>query len=123
MKVLVLGYGNPGREDDGLGPAFANAIGEMGLPHVTVSDNYQLVIEDAIAVAEADVVWFVDAATNGAEPYEVNGVTAAEDIAFTTHLVKPEVILALTRKYYSRAPKAYLVGIRGYSFEFREGLT
>jgi Ni,Fe-hydrogenase maturation factor len=54
-RVLVLGYGNPGREDDGLGPAFATEISQLGRQNVTVLDNYQLMIEDATAVADADV--------------------------------------------------------------------
>ncbi len=122
-RVLVLGYGNPGREDDGLGPAAAAAIERLGLGHVTVCDNYQLVIEDAVDVAEADVVWFVDAARAGPEPYEVRRISPAGDIAFNSHSVRPEVVLALAGEYCGRAPEAYLMGIRGYEFEFREGLT
>jgi len=37
-RVLVLGYGNPAREDDGLGPLIAERIGELGLAGVEV-DN------------------------------------------------------------------------------------
>jgi hydrogenase maturation protease len=122
-RILVLGYGNPGREDDGLGPAAAAAIEQLALDHVTTADNYQLVIEDAIDVAEADAVWFVDAARTGAEPYEFRRIAPASGIAFDSHSVKPEVVLALAAKYCGKAPEAYLMGIRGYQFEFREGLT
>ena len=75
-RVLVLGYGNPGRQDDGLGPAAAAEIGKLDWPGVTACDNYQLVIEDAVEIAEHDVVWFVDAARSGAEPYEVRPLVA-----------------------------------------------
>jgi hydrogenase maturation protease len=122
-RMLVLGYGNPGREDDGLGPAAAEAVGRLGLTHVSVSDNYQLVIEDAVDVARADIVWFVDAARTGAEPYELRRISAASDIHFDSHSVKPEVVLALAGQFCGNAPEAYLLGIRGYGFEFREGLT
>ena len=122
-RVLVLGYGNPGRQDDGLGPAAAAEIGKLDWPGVTACDNYQLVIEDALEVAEHDVVWFVDAARSGAEPYEVRPLSATADIAFTSHLVKPEALLAIADRYYGKSPEAHLVGIRGYEFEFLEGLT
>ena len=122
-RVLVLGYGNPGRQDDGLGPAAAAEIGKLEWPGVTACDNYQLVIEDAVEIAEHDVVWFVDAARNGAEPYGVRPLSAAPDIAFTSHLVKPEALLAIADRYFGKSPEAYLVGIRGYEFEFLEGLT
>jgi len=122
-RVLVLGYGNPGRQDDGLGPAAAAEIEKLDWPGVTACDNYQLVIEDALEIAAHDVVWFVDAARNGAEPYEVRRLSPEPGIAFTSHLVKPEALLAIARLCLGRSPEAYLVGIRGYDFEFLEGLT
>jgi hydrogenase maturation protease len=122
-RVLVLGYGNPGRQDDGLGPAAAAEIERLDWPGVTVCDNYQLVIEDAIEIAEHDVVWFVDAARTGAEPYEVRALSPAFDVAFTSHLVKPEALLAIADRCCGKSPEAYLLGIRGYEFEFLEGLT
>jgi hydrogenase maturation protease len=121
--ILVLGYGNPGRQDDGLGPALAVEIGQMNLPGVTVCDNYQLVIEDAVDVAASDIVWFVDASLSGVQPYEVSEISPAAHIAFSSHSVKPEVILALAETYYGKRPTAYLMGIRGYKFAFTEGLS
>lgn len=123
-RILILGYGNPGREDDGLGPAAAAAIESLGLPDVTTCDNYQLVIEDALDIAAADVVWFVDASVNGVEPFEARAIAPASEIEFTSHAVKPEVLLSMARQYCGgRAPEAWLMGIRGYRFEFAEGLT
>jgi len=122
-RVLVLGYGNPGRQDDGLGPAAAAEIEKLDWPGVTARDNYQLVIEDAVDIAEHEVVWFVDAARSGGEPYEVLRLAPAFDVAFSSHLVKPETLLAIAEQYYGKSPEAYLVGIRGYEFEFLEGLT
>lgn len=122
-RTLVLGYGNPGRQDDGLGPAVATAIAEAGWPGVTAYDNYQLNIEDAIDVAEHDVVWFVDAGKTGPAPYFVSCLDPAPGIEFTSHLVRPEVILAIARQYYGRSPPAFLLGIRGYAFEFVEQIT
>ena len=122
-RVLVLGYGNPGRQDDGLGPAAAAEIARLAWPQVSVQDNYQLVIEDAADIAEHDVVWFVDAARSGAEPYAIRALAAVPDLEFTSHLLKPETLLAIVEQYYGRSPDAYLLGIRGYEFEFFEGLT
>lgn len=122
-RILVLGYGNPGRQDDGLGPAAAAAIGRLGWPGVTTADNYQLVIEDAIQLAEHDFVWFVDAAREGASPCVIQRLSPSLDISFTSHLLKPEALLAITAQLFGAAPQAHLVGIRGYAFDFREGLT
>jgi hydrogenase maturation protease len=123
MNTLVLGYGNPGRQDDGLGPAIAIAIEQLRLPNVTAYDNYQLNIEDAMDVAEHDVVWFVDAAKTGAAPYAVSAIAPVMTIEFTSHIMHPQTVLAIAKLCYGKAPPAFLLGIRGYEFEFIEALT
>jgi hydrogenase maturation protease len=122
-RVLVLGYGNPGRQDDGLGPAAVAQITDMAWPGVLAQDNYQLVIEDAADIAEHDVVWFVDAARTGPGPFETQRLKANPDTAFTSHLLKPETLLAIVEGCYGKSPEAWLMAIRGYEFEFLEGLT
>jgi hydrogenase maturation protease len=122
-RVLILGYGNPGRQDDGLGPAASARIGALGWPGVTAHDNYQLNIEDTLDVADHDLVWFVDAARSGPSPYAVETLAPAASMAFTSHLVSPGAILAMARQYYGAAPQAFLLGIRGYEFAFVEELT
>jgi hydrogenase maturation protease len=122
-RILVLGYGNPGRQDDGLGPAVAANIDRLGWPNVMAYDNYQLNIEDAIDVGEHDIVWFVDATRTGAEPYSVSELSPAPAIEFTSHIMRPETILAIARQYFHRSPQAFLLAIRGYEFEFVEELT
>jgi hydrogenase maturation protease len=122
-RILVLGYGNPGRQDDGLGPAVAAGIGGLGWPNITAYDNYQLNIEDAIDVAEHDVVWFVDATKAGPSPYDVRRLSPASIIEFTSHIVRPEAILAIARQCYGGSPQAFLLAVRGYRFEFVEELT
>jgi hydrogenase maturation protease len=122
-RILVIGYGNPGRQDDGLGPATAAEIERIGWRNVTTSDNYQLVIEDAIQIAAHDVVWFVDAACDGEAPCTVRRLSAAFDITFTTHLLKPEALLAIAEQQFGKSPEAHLLSVRGYEFDFQEGLS
>jgi len=122
-RILVIGYGNPGRQDDGLGPAAVAKIKAVGWPSVTTSDNYQLVIEDAVEVAAHDVVWFVDATRDGDAPCAIQRLSPALDIAFTSHLLKPEALLAIAHQQFGKAPEAHLVSIRGYEFDFLEGLS
>jgi hydrogenase maturation protease len=122
-RVLVLGYGNPGRQDDGLGPAAATLIESMEWPGVTAFDNYQLNIENALDVAEHDTVWFVDAAKTGPAPFTVNRLVPSSILDFTSHLVRPETILAMAGHYFGKMPEAFLLAIRGYEFEFVEAIT
>jgi hydrogenase maturation protease len=122
-RILVLGYGNPGRQDDGLGPALAAGIDALGWSNITAYDNYQLTIEDALEIAEHDIVWFVDAAKAGPSPYQVRDLSAAPSIEFTSHIVKPEAILAIALHYFGKSPPAFLLAVRGYRFDFVEELT
>lgn len=122
--VLVLGYGNPGRQDDGLGCAAAAAIAGLGLAGVRANAKYQLAIDDAYDAAECAAVIFVDASKTAAAPFSVDPVAASSEPSFfASHDVRPEFILGLCRRVYGRSPEARLIGIRGYAFEFDEGLT
>jgi hydrogenase maturation protease len=121
-RTLVLGYGNPGRQDDGLGPAAAEEIAAMRLAGVTAYDGYQLNIEDAMDVAAHDVVWFVDAAKAG-PPFAITRLEPAARVDFTSHIVRPETILAIAEQCYARRPTAFLLAIRGHEFTFLETLT
>ena len=123
-SVLVLGYGNPGRRDDGLGPRFAEAIERMGLPRVHVESAYQLQAEDAAAVADHDVVVFVDADVSCPDPFEIRPVLPAGEPRFSTHSLAPETVLSMAWKYLEARPEAYVLGIRGEDFDgFGEGLS
>ena len=93
------------------------------MPNLTAIDNNQLNIEYAMEVAAHDVVWFVDAAKTGPSPYAVRNVSPAATIEFTSHLVRPEAILAIASQYYGASPQAFVLAIRGYEFEFIEALT
>jgi len=122
-SIAVIGYGNPGRGDDGLGPAAAAELSRLKLPGVTVSDPYQLAPEDALDIANEDAVVFVDAAHVGPEPFFEEELLAAEAIDFDSHRLSPQTLLALAKRHFGKAPRAYLIGVRGYSFEFEEALS
>ncbi len=123
-SVLLIGYGNPGRKDDGLGPALAEAVVARGLPDVTVDEGYQLMVEDAAKVAEHDLVVFVDAHSTCPEPFVLETVVPDPEPAFSTHSVSPGAVLALAQEHFGAGARAFVLGIRGYDFEsFEEGLT
>ena len=122
-RILVYGYGNPGRQDDGLGPAFIRLVEADGIPEVVTDCNYQLQIEDAVAISESDAVVFVDAASSGDEPFIFSTIEPSDKTSFTTHSVSPGSLLALCREIYRKKVRAHLLAIRGYKWEFIEELT
>ncbi len=115
-RFLVIGYGNPGRLDDGLGPALAEAIEALALPAVTVEADYQLRVEDAALIAEHDVVVFADASVDGEAPFYVERLEASATMSFSTHSLQPKALLGLARDLFQSRTSAYLLGIRGYTF-------
>lgn len=121
--ILVYGYGNPGRQDDGLGPALVERLDKAHLPGVATDSNYQLQIEDAVAVSESGTVIFVDAAVNGEEPFTFTELDPSSEITFSTHTVSPGSVLALCHELYRKTVRAYVLAIRGYGWEPVEELT
>lgn len=123
MKVLFYAYGNPGRQDDGLAHALAEKLEGERWSGITFENNYQLNIEDAALVAEHDLVIFADASVNSAEPFEFRPIEPAKAIAFTTHAMSPQSVLALCDDIYHKLPPAYLLAIRGYEWEQEQPLS
>ncbi len=119
-----MGIGNPAREDDGLGPAAAELIGNAGIPETAVDANYQLTVEDAATVAAYPAVVFIDASVDGPEPFSFARVKPEREESFSTHSVQPSGVVALAQDLFGAHGNVYILGIRGYSFNmFVEQLT
>ena len=118
-KILIYGYGNPGRQDDGLGPAVVAAMETRAdeFPHVEYDCNYQLNIEDAMNIREYDAVIFADASLDCNEPFEFYRLEPAKKITFTTHAMSAESVLALGVDMYGDIPECYMLAIHGYEWE------
>ncbi len=123
-KMLVIGYGNPGRLDDGLGPRLAEQLEPCSSDTVTVDADYQLQVEYAEQVAQHDVVIFADAAVSGREPFYVAEVEPVSSVSFSSHSLGPGEVLGLARDLFKAQTRGFVVGIRGYEFdEFGERLS
>lgn len=125
--ILVYGYGNPGRQDDGLGIALVEQLEAWakaaGIPGLVFDSNYQLNAEDALAVAESRAVVFIDAAKKGAGPFEFRALAPQNEIAFSTHAMSPECVLALAAELYAARTPAWMLAIRGFEWEPAEAPT
>ncbi|WP_323785048.1 hydrogenase maturation protease [Thalassovita sp.] len=122
--MLLIGYGNPGRGDDGLGPAFAERIERAALPGVRVMIDYQLTVDHALAVAGADRVVFADALIADEGAFQFKASAAVTDAEITSHALSPEAVLTLARTLYDVTPAAFVLGITGQDFgEVKEGLS
>jgi len=126
-KILIYGYGNPGRQDDGLGVLLADMIEEWKTQHklenIFTDSNYQLNIEDAANIADNDIVIFADASQENIEDIDYTIVEPSAEINFTMHTCSPSFVLHLCKNIYDKIPKTYLLHIKGYEWELKEGLT
>jgi hydrogenase maturation protease len=116
-EILLIGYGNPGRGDDGLGPALAEHISALDLPGIRVDTAFQLNVEDAFAVLGHPIVVFVDAATSGDEPFSFKELGPEDPASFSSHSVSPAGLLGLSKLLFGSKTRGYVLGIRGYSFD------
>ncbi len=127
-SILIYAYGNPGRQDDGLGNCLVDELqpwlSEREIDNVELESNYQLNIEDADNIRDKDVVVFVDASIEDIVDYHFGIVEPSEGKSeFTMHAASPAFILALCIKLYNKHPETYLLQIRGYEWEFTESLS
>ena len=123
-KLLLFGYGNPGRGDDALGPELIARIVQMHLADVECQNDMQLQVEHVTDLAGCDRVLFVDADMSCAEPFEFSGITSEKDASYTSHAMSPSALLhAYCQVYKKEAPPSFLLRIRGYDFELGNPLT
>lgn len=123
-EILVIGYGNELRGDDGIGPRVAEAIAAANYPEVRVVSCFQLVPELAGDLADARLAVFVDAIADSQQTdVEQRQITAAEKSDWSTHCGDPRALLALTQAIYGRAPEAWWLMVPGEEFELDEGLS
>ena len=116
--ILILGYGNSLRNDDGVGQYVANEIAAREWPRVRCVARTQLLPELAEDIAAANLVLFVDAdvrpAIGDLEPDIVRvSCLTPPDVPLQTamHSLTPEGLLALSKLLFGRSPHARLVSI------------
>jgi hydrogenase maturation protease len=127
-KILVYGYGNPGRQDDGLGVHCAKKIKTWAEKQfsgsIDVDMNYQLNIEDAEKISHYDQVIFVDASCENIPAFLLSKLEPSEDqLEFTMHAMSPSYVLHLCQTLFGKHPESHLLHIKGYEWAMKEGLT
>lgn len=125
--ILVIGYGNPMRSDDGFGlRAVEQLKKDVHDQEVEILGCQQLTPELAERVAKADLALFVDADTDG-----VSGTTHTRQLVpkrdpsghTMMHHLDPAGLLGLTEALYKKAPKAMLLTVTGECFGFGTQLS
>ncbi|EAW35887.1 hydrogenase maturation protease [Lyngbya sp. PCC 8106] len=121
--VLVMGYGNPIRGDDGIGERVATEVENWNFSNVRSQSLHQLVPEVAEDLTQVDVVIFVDASITG-ETVELLAVEPLETTELNWgHYLNPQSLLTLAKTLYHKTPEAWLISVPGVDFELGENLS
>lgn len=116
--VLLIGIGNPSRGDDAIGPLAIERLEALGLSDTELLTDFQLQVDHALDLVGRREVVFIDAAASGPEPFSFEPVIPAADASAITHALSPAAVLeAFQRVTEASLPAAFVLAVRGYSFE------
>lgn len=124
--VLIIGYGNSLRGDDGIGPRVAEKLDtSLADLHPRVISAHQLSPELAEECAQSSLVAFIDARENGV-PGEISLVWldgSSGKSSSLNHFLDARKLLTETKEWYGKAPAAALITITGASFDYSTELS
>jgi hydrogenase maturation protease len=131
-RILIIGYGNPLKSDDGLGWHAAQELSqELTHAEVKIIRAHQLTPELAEEASTAELVLFIDA-WEGAPPGEIRCEAIHLDdglddgpsgASLHSHDLRPATILQLARELYGFSPRAFLLTVTGEHFEDGDSLS
>jgi len=121
--ILVIGYGNKLRGDDGVGPRVAEALALMHLPGVRTVACQLLTPELADSIAQADVAIFVDASVDAPHEIRLRPLEPNESSQVMAHAADPRTMLALARDVFGHAPRAWWLTVPAAKLGFSAQLS
>lgn len=127
--VLLIGIGNPYRQDDSLGVRIAGALQGCNLPDIRVIEHSGEGVSLMDAWGDADAVVVVDAVSSGAEPGRIYQFLAHEQplparfFAYSTHDFGLAEAVELARSLGELPPRCIVFGIEGAHFSFGTELS
>jgi hydrogenase maturation protease len=122
VKVLVVGYGNPLRGDDGAGPWVADRLAALGLPGVETRTYHQLPLELAADLDGYDAAVFVDASVEGDDVTLLSEPELPSARSLSHHTAAGE-LAALSRRLGRGPGTVLLCTVRGEDFTYRPSLS
>ncbi len=124
-EILIIGYGNTLRSDDGIGQKVAEEVEKWGDPRVRSLYLHQLTPELVLEMATAKMVIFVDAIqmTDQIREIEFKTITVNEDNNNSNHSSNPQYLLNLTQQLYNKKPVVFWLLIPVINFDFGENFS
>ena len=125
QPILLLGYGNPSRGDDAVGPLLLEAIAEQIDPtQIELITDFQLQIEHALDMQHRQLVLFIDASVACKTGFSFSELEPAKDNSYSTHAISPAAVLDVYQTITKQSPPAsFLLTIQAQQFELGTGLS
>ena len=127
--LVVFAVGNPSRGDDAIGPILCGRLAEWleneGLAdQVDLIEDFQLNIEHALDLQSREIALFIDAGENTPAPFDFRQIFRSTAASHSTHALPPEAVLQVYQQMEGEEPPpAFLLCVRGESFELGASLT
>jgi hydrogenase maturation protease len=137
-SILVIGYGNSLRSDDGAGCRVSDIVASWDLPYVRSLTVHQLTPELAEPIAQSELAIFIDAWVGGngsaikrkksspvlqVQKIDVSKQLNAAPINELGHLSDPRSLLLLAKQVYGEVPVAYSLLLPAVNWEFGEQVS
>jgi hydrogenase maturation protease len=126
-STWIIGYGNPHRRDDGIGPYVVEQLSrDLGRETgIALRSLHQLDPVLAEELQGAEVVILVDATVKPLERGLLwTRVQPEQQVSpYGMHHLKPSMLAGLLESLYQRSPTTWLVSVEGNDFGFGEGLS
>ncbi|MBN2258589.1 MAG: hypothetical protein JW704_12365 [Anaerolineaceae bacterium] len=139
QKTLILGYGNPDRQDDGVAwTILRDVASQLGInqpslldpmvnspdENLTLMVSLQLLPEMAELISKYERICFVDAHTGRVpDDLSIEALGCEFQKSPFTHHLTPQTCISLSKTLYQKTPQAQLVSVRGYEFGFSNELS
>jgi hydrogenase maturation protease len=138
-KTLLIGYGNPDREDDGVAWHILRGVADffsLVIPDTLDEDlikvdeklhflfDLQLIPEMTFDMSQYSRLCFVDAHTGALQnDLNIQSLDRKYQNSPLTHHMTPQTILAILDQTFDHKPEAILVSVRGFQFGFENFLS
>jgi hydrogenase maturation protease len=127
--VLIFAIGNESRGDDALGPLLLRDVDNYlknkdHYKDIELLEDFQLQIEHAMDMKDRQRVLFIDAGMDTPAPFSFYRAKATGEPVLYSHALAPQALLDVYAQFYKEpSPDAYILCIKGESFELGEAPT
>ncbi len=124
--VLIFAIGNESRGDDALGPLLLRDVDNYlknkdHYKDIELLEDFQLQIEHAMDMKDRQRVLFIDAGMDTPAPFSFYRAKATGEPVLYSHALAPQALLDVYAQFYKEpSPDAYILCIKGESFELGE---